>query len=45
MERLVDSYLRAEALTMLLLHPNQHDCQAGKSVETTFHQGGMDEGA
>jgi hypothetical protein len=45
MERLAGSYLTAEALTMLPLHPNQHNYQAGKSVETTFQQRGMGKGA
>ena len=38
MERLVDRYLRDEALTIVPLHPNQHAYQAGKSVETALHQ-------
>ena len=38
MERLVDRYLRDEALTLVLLHPNQHAYQAGKSVEMALHQ-------
>jgi hypothetical protein len=38
MERLVDSYLRNEALAIVPLHPNQHAYQAGKSVETALHQ-------
>jgi len=38
MERLVDIYLRDEALAIVLLHPNQHAYQAGKSVETALHQ-------
>jgi len=38
MERLVDRYLRDETLALLLLHPNQHAYQAGKSVETALHQ-------
>ena len=38
MERLVDRYLRDEALAIVLLHPNQHAYQAGKSLETALHQ-------
>jgi hypothetical protein len=38
MERLVDRYLRDEALALVPLYPNQHAYQAGKSVETAFHQ-------
>jgi hypothetical protein len=38
MERLVDRYLRDKALALMLLHPNQHAYQAGKSVETALHQ-------
>ena len=38
MERLVDKYLRDEALAHVQLHPNQHAYQAGKSVETAHHQ-------
>ena len=38
MERLVDRYLRDEALALVPLHPNQHAHQAGKSVETALHQ-------
>jgi hypothetical protein len=38
MERLVDRYLRDEALALVPLHPNQHAYQAGKSVETALHQ-------
>ena len=38
MERLVDRYLRDEALAIVPLHPNQHAYQAGKSVETGLHQ-------
>jgi hypothetical protein len=38
MERLVDRYLRDEALAFVPLHPNQHAYQAGKSVETALHQ-------
>jgi hypothetical protein len=37
MERLVDRYLRDEALAIVPLHPNHHAYQAGKSVETAFH--------
>jgi len=38
MERLVDSYLTDEALALVPLHPNQHNYQAGKSVERPLHQ-------
>jgi hypothetical protein len=38
MERLMDRYLRDEALAIVPLHPNQHAYQAGKSVETALHQ-------
>jgi hypothetical protein len=38
MERLVDRYLRDEALAIVPLHSNQHAYQAGKSVETALHQ-------
>ena len=38
MERLVDRYLRDEALALVRLHPNQHAYQVGKSVETALHQ-------
>jgi hypothetical protein len=38
MERLVDRYLRDEALAIVPLHPNQHAYQAGISVETALHQ-------
>jgi hypothetical protein len=38
MERLVDRYLRDEALALVPLHPNQHTYQAGKSMETALHQ-------
>jgi len=38
MERLVDRYLRDEALALVPLHPNPHAYQAGKSVETALHQ-------
>ena len=38
MERLVDRYLRDEAMAIVPLHPNQHAYQAGKSVETALHQ-------
>jgi len=34
----VDRYLRDEALALMPLHPNQHAYQAGKLVETAFHQ-------
>ena len=37
-ERLVDGYLRDEALALVPLHPNQHAYQAGKSVEMDLHQ-------
>jgi hypothetical protein len=30
MDRLVDRYVREEALVQVPLHPNQHACQAGK---------------
>ena len=33
MQRLVDMYLRDEALALMPLHPNQHAHQAGKLVE------------
>jgi hypothetical protein len=36
--RLVDRYLRDEALALVALHSNQHAYQAGKSVETALHQ-------
>jgi hypothetical protein len=38
MERLVDRYVRDQALAIVPLHPNQHAYQAGKSVETALHQ-------
>jgi hypothetical protein len=38
MERLVDRYLRDEALSLMPLLPNQHAYQAGKSVVTALHQ-------
>jgi len=38
MERLVDRYLRDEALAIVPLHPNQHAYQAGKLVEMALHQ-------
>jgi hypothetical protein len=38
MERLVDRYLRDEALALAPLHPNQNAYQAVKSVETAVHQ-------
>jgi hypothetical protein len=38
MERLVDRYLRDEALAQVPLHPNQIAYQAGKSVETALLQ-------
>jgi len=38
MQRLVDRYLRDEALALISLHPNQYAYQAGKSVETALHQ-------
>jgi hypothetical protein len=37
-ERLVDRYLRDEALAIAPLHSDQHAYQAGKSVETALHQ-------
>jgi hypothetical protein len=37
MERLVDRYLRDEALALVPLHLNQQGYQAGKSVETALH--------
>ena len=37
-ERLVDRYLRDEALAIVPLHPNQHAYQAGKLVERALHQ-------
>ena len=38
MDRLVDRYLRDEALAQVPLHPNQHAYQAGNWVETALHQ-------
>jgi hypothetical protein len=38
MERLVDGYLRDEALATVPLHSNQHAYQTGKSVEMDLHQ-------
>jgi len=38
MERLVDRYLRDEALDLMPLQPNKHTFQAGKSVGTALHQ-------
>jgi hypothetical protein len=38
LERLVDRYIRDEALVIKPLHPNQHAYQAGKSVGTALHQ-------
>ena len=38
MDRLVDMYLRDEALVLVPLHPNQHAYQSRKLVETSFHQ-------
>jgi hypothetical protein len=38
MERLVDRYLRDNALITVPLHSDQHAYQAGKSVETALHQ-------
>ena len=32
MERLVNRFLRAQALALVPLHPNQHAYQAGKSL-------------
>jgi hypothetical protein len=37
-ERLVDRFLRDEILALKPLHPNQHACQTGKSVDTALHQ-------
>ena len=34
----MDRYLKDEALAIVPLHPNQHAYQAGKWVETAFHQ-------
>jgi hypothetical protein len=36
-ERLVHRFLR-DILAFMLLHPNQHANQAGKSVDTALHQ-------
>jgi hypothetical protein len=38
MKRLVDTFLRDQAPTLMPLHPNQHAYQAGKSMETALHQ-------
>jgi hypothetical protein len=38
MDRLVDRFIRDEALIASPLHPNQHAYQAGKSTETALHQ-------
>jgi hypothetical protein len=38
MERMVEKFLRDEILALLLLHPNQHAYQSGKSVGTALHQ-------
>jgi len=38
MERPVGRFLRDEILALKSLHPNQHAYQAGKSVDTSFHQ-------
>jgi hypothetical protein len=38
MDRLVERYLRDEALAIVPLHSNQHAYQAGKSVETALLQ-------
>ena len=38
MQRLVERFLRDEALALMPLHPTQHAYQAGKSVETALHQ-------
>jgi hypothetical protein len=38
MERVVDMYLRGEALAQVSLHPNQHAYQVGKSVEKALRQ-------
>jgi hypothetical protein len=37
-ERLLDRYLRDEALVQVPLHPSQHAYQVGKSVEMALHQ-------
>jgi len=37
-ERLVDRYLRDEALAQMPSHTNQHAYQAGKLMETALHQ-------
>jgi hypothetical protein len=37
MERLVDTFISDETLTLSPLHPNQHAYQAGKSIETALH--------
>jgi len=37
-ERLVDRYLRDEALAFMSLHSNQHAYQFGISVEIVLHQ-------
>jgi hypothetical protein len=33
MENVVNRFLMYEALALMALHPNQHDYQAGKSME------------
>jgi hypothetical protein len=38
MDRLLDRFLRDKILASMPLHPYEHACQAGKSVETTLHQ-------
>jgi hypothetical protein len=38
MERVVDRFLRDEALALMPLHPNQHDYQAGQSKEMAHQQ-------
>jgi len=38
MDRLIDRYLRDEALAQVPLHPNKHAYHPGKSVETSLHQ-------
>jgi hypothetical protein len=37
MKRLVDRYLRDWALALMPSHPNQHACQAGKSMTMAIH--------
>ena len=38
MEKLLESYLKEEALNQVPLHSKQHACQNGKSAETALHQ-------